>query len=159
MRPSLNDLARYLDLRLRGIEAVIDGGFAPQRITTTGLRLHGQSLVRIPIAGPLPNVSRHIVKTVSIRREGADWRGSFIAVEQEILPGKLTLPSIGHSLAARHHLVAPGKNRAVESTARGVLPLGFGGKLFAYPMRVGFGILVGDVHDSDQWCRPFHSYR
>ena len=45
----------------RLMEAVFDGGFAPQRITTTGLRLAGQSTIRIPIAGPFPNVSRHIV--------------------------------------------------------------------------------------------------
>src|ERR1700722_16919302 len=99
MRPSLDHLARYSDLRLRRIEAVFDGGFAPRRITTTGLGLAGQSILRIPLAGPFPNVSRHIVETVSIRREGTSRRCSVITVEHKILPGKLTLPRIGHSLA------------------------------------------------------------
>ena len=62
MRPSLNHLARYSDLRLCRIEAVFDGGFAPQRIPTTGLASSRGWVGRIPIAGPLPNVSRHIVE-------------------------------------------------------------------------------------------------
>ena len=43
------------------------------------------------------------------------------------------------------HLVSPGKDRALETAARRVLPLRLAGQLLAGPARVSLGVLVGDV--------------
>ena len=48
-------------------------------------------------------------------------------------------------LAAWRQFVAPDKFGAVQSAARGELPLGFGRQFLARPFRIGFGILEGDM--------------
>ena len=61
--------------------------------------------------------------------------------------GKLALPGVRHQLAVGLELVAPGVFGALETTARGELPFGFGRKLLAGPRRVRFGVFEGDVDD------------
>src|SRR3954468_4369072 len=78
------------------------------------------------VRGPLPHVAGHVEEAVAVGREGAGGRSAFVAVEREVLPRKLALPGVRHGPAVRERLMAPGVGRALESSARGVLPLGLG---------------------------------
>src|SRR5262249_61968858 len=69
-----------------------------------------------------------------------------VAIRRQVLVWKITLPGIGHVTAARRQLVAPGELGSIEATARGIFPLGFGGKLLAGPGSVSFRVLVRDMH-------------
>ena len=50
-------------------------------------------------------------------------------------------------LAAWRKFVAPGKFGAVEPTARGKFPFGFGRQILARPFGVSQRVAEGDVHD------------
>src|ERR1700759_5056885 len=65
------------------------------------LRRIGTMLLRIPISGPLPDISDHVVQPVTIGRKCSDRRGTFEAVGRKILVGKITLPGVRHMLAIR----------------------------------------------------------
>ena len=64
----------------------------------------------------------------------------------QVLEREVALPGVGHVLAARRELVAPGELGAVQPAARGELPFGLGRQLLAGPCGVGLGIAVGDLH-------------
>src|SRR5579859_3368737 len=72
-----------------------------------------------------------------VRWKRADRGRSHVSVEQQILPGKLTLPGVGHLLAIRVWIVAPGIERSVDPAPRAKLPFGFGRNRLARPARVG----------------------
>src|SRR5207342_599933 len=64
---------------------------------------------------------------------------------KKVLPGELTLPTVGHRLAARGMLISPREGLCIKATASGKLPFRFGRQFFPCPFRVGFSILKRDV--------------
>src|SRR5271170_4333461 len=86
------------------------------------------------------------MKTIAVGRKARDGSGAFVAIEQSVLPGKLSLPTIGHRLAVGGMLIAPGVLLALEAATRREFPLRFGGQFLAPPARIGLGILISDVN-------------
>src|SRR5262249_30915004 len=115
VRAALHDAAR---------EAVVPGGSTAPSGAGHGLE---------PVVRPLPDVAGHVVEAVAVRRIGLDRRGALVAVEQQVLPGELALPGIGHHAALRRELLAPREGRAVQATAGRVLPLGLARQRLAGP--------------------------
>src|SRR5271169_349840 len=102
VRAAFDHLARNSKLRLRGIVAL--GWRDNPRIdcrAAAGLDHFVSVAADKPITGPFPDVTRHVVQTVTVRRERSDWRGPLVAVVKQVLPGELSLPTVGHCLAAR----------------------------------------------------------
>src|ERR1700740_858745 len=116
----------------------------PARIfrEAAGLRRVGLVLWREPIGGPFPDVADHVVDAVAVRRKRLHRRGAREAVGAQILVRKIALPGIGHVLATRRELVAPGELGAVEAAARGEFPFGLGRQFLAGPLGVGFGVAI-----------------
>src|SRR5215470_8171745 len=97
------------------------------------------------VAGPFPDVAGHVVEPVAVRGERAHRRGALVAVGEQVLPGELTLPGVGHHDPIRRELIAPGVGRAVQAAPGRVLPLRLGGQFLAGPRGVRLGVFVGDV--------------
>src|SRR5262245_40763259 len=99
-----------------------------------------------PVGGPFPDVADHVVEPMVVGGKRSDRGRALIAVLRQVLPGKLTLPSVGHYLAAGMELIAPSEFGTLLLATRGKFPFRFGGQIFASPARVGERVLVGDVH-------------
>src|SRR5215831_4978626 len=97
------------------------------------------------VAGPFPDVAGHVVEPVAVRRERAHRRGALVAVGEQVLPGELPLPGVGHHDSIRRELIAPGVDRAVQAAPGRVLPLRLGGQFLAGPRRVRLSVGIGDV--------------
>src|SRR5208282_3718766 len=135
VRAAFDNLARNPELRLRGIVTL--GGRGNARIN--GRAAAGfDDFVGVardkPITRPFPYVTCHIVQTVTVRRKGSDGRRALVAVAEQVLPGELSLPTIGHHLAAGRMLIAPSKLLSVKPAASGKLPLRFGRQFFPGPV-------------------------
>src|SRR6476619_2987444 len=100
-----------------------------------------------PVRRPLPDVAAHVEQAVSVRREASNRRGTFEAVAEEVLPGKLALPRVRHRGAAREVFISPCEHGAVESAACRVLPLCFRRELLVGPRGIRLGVFVRDVYD------------
>src|SRR5215471_16532148 len=110
----------------------------------------GQNLVvvgAVPVSGPLPDISGHVVETVAIRRIAPYRSDAGISVFAGVLRGEMALVRVGHPLPVRAEVVAPDVRFARKSTARGKLPLGFGGQPLSCPLRIRLCILVRDLYD------------
>ena len=103
-------------------------------------------LLRVPIGGPFPDVSDHVVNTIAVRCECGHRRRPFKTVFVSILSRKLALPCIRLMFAAWREFVAPGVFRAVEAAPRGIFPFGFGRQILACPVGVGERIRKRDMH-------------
>src|SRR2546422_9134052 len=101
--------------------------------------------LRIPVSCPFPDVTRHFVQAVAIGREGPNRGSPFVAIAEQVLPGKLPLPGVGHQCTVRGEVVAPGVDSSFQSSTRGEFPLCLCRQRLACPGGVGFGIFVGDV--------------
>ena len=84
---------------------------AAARIVERAAGLLDLAVVLVPVGGPLPDVAGHVVEAVAVGRKRADRRRPLVAVLEQVLPGELALPGVGHRLAARRELVAPGDTR------------------------------------------------
>ncbi len=130
-----------------GIDALFPG-YAPRvelrRRTTTPRRL---SMPGIPIRGPLPSIADHIEQPEVVRWERTDRGGAFVAIQRQILPGKLALPVVRQHLSIRRQLITPGEFAALMTAARGEFPFRFGGQVLAGPGSVGRDIVPGHVDD------------
>ena len=120
--------------------------------STLGLRGAQQASAAWPrmtrgeiVTRPFPDVAGHVEQAVAVGGEGADRGRSLIAVGEQVLPGELALPGVGHHPAARRELIAPCVHRPVEAAAGRVFPFRLGGQFLAGPCRVGFGVFVGHV--------------
>ena len=146
MRAALDDFPGNDDVRLPRVHA--GALVAAAGISGNAACLRG--LVRmpwgVPVARPLPDVSRHVDQAVAVGRERADRRCAFIPVGLDVLPWELALPEVRHRTPARHQLSAPGVLGPFEPSARRHLPLGFGRERCARPHGVRLGVSVGDVH-------------
>src|SRR3954451_200323 len=160
MRAALEHLAGNPDFGQAGIVAC--GLRSSTRVfgNAAGLRRVGSVLRRPPIGRPFPHVAYHVVEAVAVWRECFNRGSVLVSRLREILVREDAFPRIRHVLAARGKLVTPRKLRAVQSTARGKLPFGFGRKLLASPSSIGFSIAVRHVHDrmiihpADRRARP-----
>src|SRR4029450_7053715 len=70
-----------------------------------------------------------------------------VAVEQEVLPGELSLPRVGHHLVLRGELISPHERLVIEPATCRELPFGFCRQLLADPRRVRLGVFVRDLGD------------
>src|SRR3954464_12110373 len=86
VRAALDHLAGDFDVRLAGIVAC--GLSAAARVfrDAASLRRIGLMLLGVPVGGPFPGISDHVVNAVSIRRKRRDRRGAFKTVVVQILP-------------------------------------------------------------------------
>src|SRR5450755_366534 len=103
----------------------------------------------IPVAGPLPYVPSHVVKTVAVGRILACRGDPNVSVRSGVMVGKVTLVSVRHPLAVRAKLITPYERLPGQPAPRGELPLGFCGKSLLRPPGVGLCIRVGNMHDGE----------
>src|SRR4029079_17018359 len=96
MRAAFDDLLWNFDVGCSGIEAVGLGAAARILRNAAGLCRIRLMLWRVPVGRPFPDVTDHVVHSVSVRREGGDRRSAFEAVGLGVLARKFTLPSVGH---------------------------------------------------------------
>src|SRR5690606_22035059 len=81
-------------LRLTRIEARLAGAAA--RIARHAARRHVVTgAIAVPVSRPLPDVARHVVEPVAVRREASDRRSAHPAIQLAVPPGELALPRIG----------------------------------------------------------------
>src|SRR5947209_4526162 len=71
-------------------------------VAFAGCRSWYQSVVH---SHTLPAMS---YKTIAVGREGAHGRRPLIAISHQVLPGKFSLPGVGHHLATRSEFIPPG---------------------------------------------------
>src|SRR5216683_691286 len=146
MRAALQDLPWDTHGGLARIVARLDGRTARIRRHAAGLGRVGSVLGRIPVGRPFPDIADHVVYAVAVDRKGANRRGAGEAVGPIVVEREVALPGVGHVLAGRRELLAPGELCTVEAAARGELPFGFGRQFLARPFGIGLGVLVGDLH-------------
>lgn len=115
-------------------------------------------MILVPIRSPFPNVSCHLVEPIAVRWKAAYRPNAFKTVLVQILPGKLTLPCVGHVCTTRREIIAPYELSSRQSSSRGKLPLGFHRQLFADPFGIGFHVFIGDLHYG-MFCFPFQRAR
>jgi hypothetical protein len=141
VRAALDDAARYARA---GLAAVLRRGHPGvlRPAAAAGGRRGG-----VEVAGPLPDVAGHVVEPEAVGRVAPDRGRALLARRLQVLPGEFALPGVGHRLAPRGRVVAPGERRAVEAAAGGELPFGLGWELLARPRGVGVGVLGRDVGD------------
>src|SRR5262245_35414811 len=143
---ALEHLARDATLRLAGVVAQVFRAAARVFRDTTGLGRVGLVPRTEPVRGPFPDVANHVVEAVVVLRKGADRGRALIAVLRQVLPGKLTLPGIGHHLAAWMQLVPPGKFGILLAVTCREFPCRFRRQILARPLCVSDGSLIGHVH-------------
>src|SRR6266480_3286569 len=103
-------------------------------------------MLLVPVRRPFPHIASHVIQTITIRREGAHGRRPLIAISHQVLPGKFSLPGVGHHLATRSEFIPPGIHGTLYSPACSTFPLRLGRQLFACPCRIRQDIFIGDMH-------------
>src|SRR5260370_33155930 len=94
----------------------------------------------IPVATPLPDVSCHIVKSVTVRWKLRDWREAGETIIARVLYRKLSLVSVRHPFTPGFQFIAPGTRFAVQCAARGEFSFGDRSHLLAGQLRVSSGM-------------------
>src|SRR5262249_52452769 len=100
----------------------------------------------VPVRGPLPDISGHVVESVSVRRIFRYRRDADESILSGVLNRKLSLVRVGHVFPTDTEFVAPDERLARAAAPRRELPFGFGRQTLTGPLRVSFGIFVSDVH-------------
>src|SRR5215212_6917860 len=137
MRAALDHLSGNLDVRQRGVVAVVLPSAAWIFGDAARFRRVGLVLRRIPVRRPFPDVADHVVDAVAVRRERRHRRSALEAVLTEVLVREFALPDVGHVTAAGREFVAPGKFGTVKPAARRVFPLCLRRQVLVGPLRVG----------------------
>src|SRR5271166_5954435 len=121
-------------IRLAGIESGIRPLWVAGDASLTGkLRV----IVRpIPVAGPLPDVACHVIKSIAVGGKLRHRSNADVAIRACVFVWKMSLMGVCHPLAIRTELVAPRKRLAGEPAARGELPLGLGRQALSCPLGV-----------------------
>src|SRR6185295_4917981 len=146
MRPTLEHLARDLDVGRTRVVALVFATAARVFRDTAGLRRIGLMLGRVPIGRPFPDIADHVVEAIAVRRKRRHRRCPLIAVGRQILVRKLALPGVGHLAPAGREVFAPGELGTVETAACREFPLGLGGQLLARPLGISLGVFESDMH-------------
>src|SRR5215470_10864004 len=146
VRAALQHLAWDADVRLAFIVTALLGRTVRIFRKATGAWRRGLVTRAIPVGGPLPHVSDHVVESIAVGRIRGNRRGACVAVRTRVLVRKFPLPGVGHVPVLRRELIAPGIFRAIESAAGGEFPLRLSRQLLARPARIGLGVPVGDMH-------------
>src|SRR5204862_3436516 len=87
-----------------------------------------------------PDVARHIVEAVAVRRETRYRRGSPESVGLAVIVGKTTLPDVRHPAAVRRLLIAPAVRFPIQPAPRRMFPFRFRRQSFARPLRIDQGV-------------------
>src|SRR4051794_38539970 len=95
-----------------------------------------------PVGRPLPDIADHVEQAVAVGGKGANWGGSRVAVERQVLMREGSLPGVGHVASIGRQFIAPGKLGAVETAARSIFPFGFRRQRLTRPGGVSLGILI-----------------
>src|SRR5262245_52433736 len=101
----------------------------------------------VPVGTPLPDVAGHVIEPIAVGRERLHRRRPLVAVLGSVLVRELALPEVGERLLVGWLVVAPGIGLAIQSTTGGELPLRLGRQTLAGPLRIGHGIVPGDVNN------------
>src|SRR6516225_12079140 len=128
---------------LRGIQRSIGS------LRVSGDHAEGSKLLvviwPVPVAGPLPNVSRHVVKSVRIRRimrhGGCPDKSVFTGVRV----GKVPLMRVCHPFPLRAKFVSPNKRLAGYAATRGKFPFRLRGQSLPRPFCIRCGIFIRDL--------------
>src|SRR5262249_28966232 len=147
VRAALQHPSRHPDVGLTGIVALL---FTPTIWVlgnATGFWRVGLVLWRVPVAGPFPDIADHVVQAIAIGRESCHRRGARKTILAAVLMREVALPDVGHVLATRRQLVAPGELRAIQARARGKFPFRLGWQVLAGPARISERIGIGAVHN------------
>src|SRR5262245_46783877 len=94
MRSAFHDLARNRDGRHGRIKALV--ALSAFGVKARAARVIDLAVLLIPIGGPLPHVAGHIVETITVGRKTAYRRRALETIFFKVLPGKFTLPGVGH---------------------------------------------------------------
>src|SRR3954464_7778464 len=86
-----------------------------------GLREFSVVIRSIPIAAPLPDVARHVVKPIAVRGKLRYWRDSSKTVVARIFHREFALPGISHPFTVRPKVVSPSVRLIRKSAAFGIL--------------------------------------
>src|SRR6266699_4149449 len=100
-RPAFEHLSWDAELRLCRINTLLS--CPPSRIDRDAAR-PGRvfwMMLLVPVRRPFPYIASHVIQPIAIRWEGAHGRRPFIAIGEQVLAGKLSLPGVGHQLATR----------------------------------------------------------
>src|SRR6266571_6920257 len=99
--PTFEHLSWDTDLRLCRINTLL---FCPPSRIERDAACRGRvcwMMLLVPVRRPFPHIARHVIQTIAIGREGAHGRRPLKAIGEQVLPGKLSLPGVGHQLATR----------------------------------------------------------
>ena len=99
-------------------------------------------MVVIGVRGPFPDIADHVVQPVRVRLETADGSKTGEAVLGGVDQREDALPGVGVLW-----LFVFG--RVLRAGPRRPFPLRFAGQLTAFPLGVGFDVLVGQRHDRE----------
>src|SRR5580693_4132959 len=92
VRATLEHLAGYADVRLARIVACLLCRAAGVLRGTARARRGRLVPGRVPVRGPLPSVTDHVVETVAVGRKSRHRRGARVAISTRVLVGKFALP-------------------------------------------------------------------
>src|SRR5215475_3179391 len=122
--------------------------FAPASWAGNAACLRHVTLVScgVPVGGPLPHVTDHVVNAISVWREPIHRRRALIAIFCPIFAREFALPGIGHVLSARRELVSPSIFCVFEPAPGSKFPFRLRRQCLARPSRVGERIRIGDMH-------------
>ena len=95
---ALDDFPRHARLRLSPVVALLDSAAPRIAGDAAGLVHLGRVAVDVPVGGPVPDVARHVVEAVRVRRKRANRRGR--AVSDIRSPREVTMPEIGELIAS-----------------------------------------------------------
>src|SRR5437667_6197250 len=100
----------------------------------------------IPVAAPFPDVARHVVKAVTIRRETLRRRDAGIPIFNRVFHWKLSLPRVRHPFPTGTKIIAPNVCFSRQPAACRKLELRFSRQTFSRPFRICFRVRISDLH-------------
>jgi len=135
-------LAGEIDAGLLAGTAGVGGGAAGRFFGVS--KESGMGLV--PVIGPFPYVADDVEQAVAVWVEDANGGAALVAIQERVVVRKVTLEGVGHGLAARMQLMAPGELRPFQAAPGRPLPLGLARQALTDPGRVGARISMGDMN-------------
>src|SRR6266516_5431332 len=99
--PTFEHLSWDADLRLCRINTLLS--CPPSRINRDAARPDRVCwmMLLVPVRRPFPHIASHVIQPIAIGWEGTHGRRPLIAIGEQVLAGKLSLPGVGHHLATR----------------------------------------------------------
>src|SRR3569832_1442586 len=104
-RPAFHHSAWNCNVRLTRINTLF--ARASTRIDAAAATVLNFAVLLIPVRGPLPNISGHLIKSVSVCSERADRRCPLKSILTKVLVGEISLPRVRHGLSVGLKLITP----------------------------------------------------